>query len=294
MPVLLAALMLVGFRTPAAAYGRESLGASSTGPCVEMPGVPDLFWSRGCLTQTFNDQLFSVLDLLSEGEVRDAFSAAFATWAAVDCDGRKPFSVQQASGVTKTSTAEFLHDSVNEAIVVARTREQWADLEDHDSAALAITSLWHNKNTGEILDVDMELNLGIGPINDCVKYSCTGAMVDLQNTITHEGGHLLGLGHSAVANTTMSAENTVAHQTSKRTLASDDKSGYCALDLPPYDCTGSACVCPPPPIIPTHTAGSCGCRIAGQAHTDASWFVLGASVFALRWVRRRKRQHQFS
>lgn len=261
-----------------------------SGPCAETEGVPLLHWTRSCVTYVFNDQLFSRLPLLTEAEIRKTFNQSYQTWADVDCgDNRSPFFVEQADGTTMTSKAEFVYDEPNEAIVVARTRSEWAALPNHDPTALAFTLLWHDKNNGEILDVDMELNTGAGRFANCDK-GCSGAMVDLQNTITHEAGHLLGLGHTSVRGATMTT-TAIGAETEKRTLEADDKMGYCALELPEFMCEGSKCSCPPPPIYPSqHTVQSCGCRTLGdvQPRTHSRAMLAGSALLGLCVARRRR------
>jgi hypothetical protein len=277
---------------PAAAFCRESLESQSQGPCEEDPGVPFLFWKRNCMTYRFNQQFFDLVPLLSEAASRQVFKDSFQAWADVAC-GRRPFFVQQFAGTTATSKAEFLYDVVNESIVVARTKAEWMNLKDHDSTALALTLLWHDKVTGEILDVDMEVNTGAGRFTDCEKQRCTLQMIDLQNTITHEAGHLLGLGHSPVMGSTMEASTQSNPETTKRTLEADDRAGYCALNLPtPPTCGGGDCVCGAPEIVPSRrTIRSCGCSLPGTASSAGAPFAalacaLGLGVFARRRRRR--------
>ncbi len=281
-----------GFASRARAYCRENVKAQAMGACSASADVPDLFWTRSCMTYVFNDQLVSRLPLLSEKELRDGFNESFATWQAVDCGkGRKPFYVEQTTGFTTTDKAEFLFDVMNESVIMAKTRDEWATL-DQDANALALTLLWHDRDTGEILDVDMELNTGAGRFANCDK-PCGRDMMDLRNTITHEAGHVLGLGHSTVQGATMFADAPDG-ETQKRTLEPDDELGYCKLDLPEFTCPDAACQCPAPEIYPSkRTVKSCACTTAG-AGGSAPVMGLGLLVglvgiaFA-RGLRRRKR-----
>ena len=278
----------------AAAFCRESLKSSAGGDCEEEPGVPFLTWKRGCMTYRFNDNFFTLIPALSETAIRETFTKSFDAWAAVDCGGRNPFFVQQASKATATSAAEFLYDAVNESIVAARTRAEWSKLKDHDDSALALTLLWHDKATGEILDVDMELNTGAGRFNDCDKIRCGANMLDLQNTVTHEAGHLLGLGHTNVPGATMEPSTNSNPETLKRTLERDDIDGYCALKLPEWKCSGASCSCPAPPIVPSRmTVRTCGCRVLGarSAETPAAWLCAGGVLALVMWRIRRNRRN---
>jgi hypothetical protein len=275
----------------ASAFCRESVMSEPSGPCTETPGVPLLHWTRDCVTYVFNDESFQKLAPMSESDVRATFETAFQTWADVDCgDARSPFFVEQSRATTETSKAEFVYDEPNESVIVARTRSEWSALPNHDPTALAFTLLWHDKNTGEILDVDMELNTGAGRFSDCTK-GCSSNMVDLANTVTHEAGHLLSLGHTSVRGATMTT-TAIGSETEKRTLESDDKKGYCALDLPEFECADKDCMCATAPVFrskpETH---SCSCRTAGARHAGAPVIPLALSIGAvlLRTRTRRRR-----
>jgi hypothetical protein len=297
-----ALLMLVGFAITAAAlpaaralaYCRETVDTSATGPCIEEPDSPRLTWSRPCMTYVFEEHAFERMPLLSEEEIRSTFQTSFNTWAATTCDGREPFLAVQDPGTTDTFDSVFVYDVPNESIVVARTRSEWAGLEQ-SSVALALTLLWHDVNTGEILDVDMELNTGAGRFANC-DASCGRDMMDLENTITHEAGHVLGLGHSTVDDSTME-EAASDGEIKKRSLEPDDLAGYCSLDLPSPDCDAGACVCEDPPIFPSQrSVTTCGCRLIGtntlgtntpgtSTQDTGAWTLLCAAL-ALAWRQR--------
>lgn len=281
--VALAAFLLVA-PDPAYAYCRESTTSGPGGDCSDSSGVP-LYWGRSCMAYVFNKQSFS---RVSKGEtfVRQAFASSYQTWADVQCSSTPsaPFLVAQDSGTTSTSAAEFLYDQPNESIVVFRTGNEWVRLPDHDTLALALTLIWHDKKTGEILDVDMELNGGAGDFTDCSQGCRSRSNIDLQNTVTHEAGHLLGLGHSDVRGATMRPSTGASTETEKRTLEADDRAGYCALDLPEGPCAGASCTCSEAPVYASHrTVSTCSCHVAGRQtpREREAAVALAAGVFAI-------------
>jgi hypothetical protein len=277
--------------THASAWCRASDEQGPEGECVQSPKLPFLFWKRTCTTYHFNSNFFDRFDMLSEDEIRSSFRAAFDVWAAVDCDGKTPFLVEQLSGTTSTASSEYLRDKPNEMVVLALDRKEWSQLPDHSPRALALTLMWHNKKTGEILDTDMEVNLGAGEFADCVANSCTSGELDFQNTITHEAGHVLGLGHSTDTSATMAAQTVGAVDTQKRSLTPDDEKGYCALELPEATCTGSSCSCSeekPPAPLATPLRNTAGCQITTPTNASANWAVIAAALACLMPLRRRR------
>lgn len=281
----------------AAAFCRASTATRANGPCQEAADVPLLYWERGCFSYVFHPNVFEGLSGLSEVEIRKTFQRSFDTWQAVDC-GYVPFIGQQSPELAVAEMPEFLYDEPNESIVTALTPSQWQEIEPaQPTSAFAITFLWHDTGTGELLDVDLALNLDQGPFGDCGATACADRRtVDLENTITHEAGHAMGLGHATDGDATMFPD-AMPGAIFMRDLTVDDQLGLCAIELPSHDCGGSdgdvACMCPPAPIIPSVIIreGGCLCRL-GPTRPLPAWsglVMLLGLCFGARRLRRRAR-----
>ncbi len=175
-----------------------------------------------------------------------------------------------------------------------------------DHGIVALTSVLYQPGSGRIFGADIEVNgwdgqagsptpvAGSGPAHgwyftcdkqpgwsSCTAYGQDGCyFIDLQNTITHEAGHFIGLRHpcyagslsdadlpacssnSAYAATTMYPQTSIG-DVEKRTLSDDDIAGVCA-------------------IYPENPGG-CGCGSGGAPGLLAG--VLGAMAL---WPRRRR------
>lgn len=138
------------------------------------------------------------------------------------------------------------------------------DPQPADRATIAITTVTHNPNTGQIHDADIEFaawngnNFGQAlepspstPAPNGWYYTCgTDAprcglygqegctYVDLQSNATHEVGHFIGLAHpcSLTAHDCTSLDRPLVMypaampgDTSKRVLTADDRAGLCAI-----------------------------------------------------------------
>jgi MYXO-CTERM domain-containing protein len=179
----------------------------------------------------------------------------------------------------------------------------------YDSSALALTSVSASTVTGHIKDADIEVN-GFFMWADLVAHpeldTPNTKFQDLQNALTHEMGHLIGLDHTCVApNTTPRPVDNLGNpvpdcntappdivdttmfpsatpgDTSKRTLSADDQQAVC--DIYPVS-ANLPCIAPPDP-----EPSACNCAAGpGGAGAGAGLAAAAlASLFALRARRRR-------
>jgi uncharacterized membrane protein YgcG len=107
---------------------------------------------------------------------------------------------------------------------------------DHGAAILAMTLLTYDAQ-GRLLDTDIEINafsyLTLVDAPPCtpghISQSCVGN--DVQNTVTHELGHALGLDHSPDPTSTM-FDTAPIGETSKRVLDPESRQFICDVYPP--------------------------------------------------------------
>jgi len=155
----------------------------------------------------------------------------------------------------------------------------------YDPASPALATMFA-RTTGEIVDVDIEVNAYHFYWADRVAHPDPPepSSYDLQNVLTQEIGHMLGLDSPcfipgggptrpndnagqpvpdcATAPTSVQAStmfpSTTPGDVGKRTLEADDRAGVCAIypaAANPCPSGGSACACPPPPADGGQDAG---------------------------------------
>jgi hypothetical protein len=162
---------------------------------------------------------------------------------------------------------------------------------DGDPLQIGLTTTTFSRCTGQILDSDIELNAADfrftvedGP--PCSGGSRDGCVdTDLENTLVHEIGHVIGLGHSADPQATMYARSPDG-ETAKRDLAADDREALCTI----YPADGPTLVCEPVEGCPTGSQGGSGSGIGcGSAAGAAGMAGLGVLLPLLGWRRRSAR-----
>ncbi len=259
LPVALVLLVLPG---RASAYCQMTTdGGAQVGdaPCVER-GEP-LVWEDTCLSYAIDARGSVWMDY---PEVEAAVDAAFAAWQNVDCDQRVVGSGNPPNVIFKPlqpSTCQRAEFNTTGNVNTIAFLDPWQDPcaeegEAYDPFAFAVTVVWHNTSTGQILDADMMVNDQLatrfnagGPYDDCPDSGCPAGSpgvpgpADLRSIITHEAGHFIGIGHSDIEEATMFA-STERDSVDKRTLELDDINAICDI----YPPGGLDASCDPTPI----------------------------------------------
>jgi hypothetical protein len=184
--VLSAVLAVVSLEPSASAYVRA----------VTSTGVP-VWWRSPFITMQMD--LTNPSPVLGVDQFANAAELAAQAWShdAIACS-----SVSLGIQKDLTDPLEIGRDGKN---VMLFHRDRWCHSpvsEDPEGLtcyapnALAITTLTKQTSTGEIVDADMEINAVNYEWGDLVANpELAGTVVDFQNTVTHELGHVLGLAH---------------------------------------------------------------------------------------------------
>jgi hypothetical protein len=234
-----------------------------------------------------------------------AIRKSFQTWAAVSCTNLS-FPEEPLSTAATARVVGYFDGTTNHNLVLFRTQacrtavpagdacrtqggcgNAW-DCWEHGDGVIATTTTTSNRRTGEILDSDIELNDAPPATGTkftfttvdglpCTLPGETGCVrIDVQNTVTHEAGHWLGLDHTPIQSATMYA-SAPSGETSKRILAPDDIDGICTIY--PRGAATVTCIASPP-------GGGCGCS---QTQTGPG-AVLGVLLVLLQMGRRSRRK----
>lgn len=274
--------------TPAHAWCRMTTSQrqpSPGEPCILPDPTTDppeqfLEWTRPCTGITLSSVAPS--DDMTEMEVLGVVERSIATWEGVDCEG-SPLGVDIQILEEQSTCVEPLYRDDGGNVNTIMFVQDWGD-RMYDPAAFAVTTVWHRRSTGEILDADMEVNERRGPFGICPPEGCLDdRVVDLENVMTHELGHYLGLAHTADPEATMFA-SAVAGETVKRDLAADDVEGICAI-YPPGRPAGECDYTPRGGLV-LHCEE--GCSVSAPGTGSGSTFALPILAAALLGLRRRR------
>ena len=285
---------------PGAAFGYKRTTAGNGGPC--------LFWStRG---HSYMIDARGTPDVPANTAF-DAVRRSFQAWAGISCSDLV-FPDLGVSSDPADRKVGYVAGAFNRNLVLWRTAScalggapqndpcQTAggcgntyDCWDKGDNVIAVTTTTFNRTTGQIYDADIELNGAahgngssafVFTANDgppCSSPSQTGCIhYDIQNTVTHEAGHSIGLDHSLKESATMYAfapEGDVA----KRSLDTDDSDAICAI----YPKGAPTATCVGDPVVLTQTGssngGGCGCSSRGGG-APVEFILAALGLVALR------------
>jgi hypothetical protein len=320
LPAALALFVTLVAGAPAHAFVRSTT----------MGGNSPLFWKESCVPVTIYLNGFIEKTKLSKEGVIKSIAASAQAWG--------PDDVTCGAGGTEHPSLEIVptlaladtpgptgYDARNSLIF--RT-DNWTmggkiDGKAYSDSALAVTTVIARMD-GHIVDADMEINavnnsrawVNLDPGVQVDFAHDTRDFFDLQNTITHEFGHLIGLDHTCftfdpmmpklrpaddmgnpvpdcggagaglVADTTM-YDTAMSLETSKRTLAFDDMRAVCTIyppGVPREACTLDSpvgCTIAAAPVVPRPASGRPWAPLAA-----AGLLAVGVVVRARRRARR--------
>ena len=126
------------------------------------------------------------------------------------------------------------------------------------STSIAVTTTTYSTNTGVIFQAGIELNDATQHFAVLTASSTCTTDNDIQNTVTHEIGHLLGFAHETDPTSVMFASAQPC-EISKRTLNTGDSLGLCTV----YPAGSPSVPCGDPPR--NEVAGSCALANVGAS-----------------------------
>jgi hypothetical protein len=252
-------------------------------PVTNCPSGTPIWWPQYCISYSMQYQASKKVDLATATATAEK---AFGVWQNATCPfgGFPSIKVDHPFGPVACDVHEYNQVDGNANIILFHD-DAWPYMNGSD--VLALTTVTFSKKTGDIYDVDMEINsmqpLSTTPVVDPEAY-------DLQSIMTHEAGHFLGLGHSLDPQATMWTQYSTGTD-SFRDLSDDDIAGICAT----YPPTDQAQVCDYMPrqgfspdcgIYPAG-AGSCAVTRASmgagtRGASPATWLLACAALAAKR------------
>jgi hypothetical protein len=269
-----------------------------------MSNLP-LAWKSPCVKLRF--LLGSRPPGLTEETFRTAVGEAAAQWSSGQLACTKMVIELAASSDSKAFVdGDRVNNVQFRTDFWGRNAKDVKDRVPYPANALAITSVFAEKSTGVIVDTDVEINAMSALWGDVVANPALRKSTnthDLQNTLTHEFGHVIGLDHTCdgggqsnmfdnaglkvpscpgsaeIQETTMAAI-VMPGDTLRRTLAADDQKGVCEI----YAADGV------PPVCPEDNGGGCNMSSTRtRTRSSLAWAALG-SLASLAFIWRRNRR----
>lgn len=231
-----------------------------------------------------------------------AIDQAFASWQAVS-DGCSDFRFERGPriadprvgrGTESENVLTFRETDCGDVVAVSdpclasgtcgNVHKCW----DHSSGTIGLTTVTYSTRTGIAVDADVEFNASGFLFTTITSPACapgqeapTCAAYDVQNTATHELGHVLGFDHVDTPTSTM-APTAPLGETSKRVIDEGTAAGFCQTyprGQPPVPCDELGVL--RSRIIASNT-GTFGMTCVSSATAGAPLALLGLLTFARR------------
>jgi hypothetical protein len=223
----------------------------------------------------------------------DAVSAAdqaFRTWIDADCGGGARPGIRTMNLGPVACNRREQRTGAGSANIIMFRDGPWPH--ENANVTIALTTVSFEEDTGEIVDVDIEVNAHDWQLT--VSPSTGGT--DLVAALTHEVGHFFGLAHSNVPDATMGPD----YSSDMRQLKDDDVQGFCFVYRPfqsePASCNpipedGFSPLCASDQRAPTCTASAIDHRGDGPG---AKELVGVGAILVVGWARRRRRKPEIT
>ncbi len=284
---LVAALLLTSHEAQAFCRSSTCRGADCERDENNCPvlgdGIYPLYWPTSCVGYSLQQKLTEKLD---PEKVRAIIQKSFDAWTNVKCPGggTSLLSFRQFDD-TPCNVSKYVKDGPNINVILFQDDD--FPYRDEDNT-LGKTTVTYDKNTGAILDADIEINSAFNE----VTVSDKRVVYDLESIMTHELGHFIGLAHSTVDGSTMFYAYNPG-ETSLRDLSDDDIAAVCTVYPPDSEAS-----CSPEPhggldTCPPEEDSGCAAAVR-RPGASASGVMLGGLGLALlaraRQSRRRRRE----
>ncbi len=235
---MISLLVALALAQPSSAFVRSRVKQSEQ--CLWWPAGTNITWhpnSTGNPVTTGNTEI-------------DALTKAFASWRRVT-DGCSSLTLTDGAPTSSRKIGWIPSSLSNENVLLFRLKSCsttvgasdgcWKegtcanlyDCWDQQAAALAITTTSYDGESGQIHDSDVEFNAqsfyftandGSACTQSTLSQNCVA--FDVQNTATHEIGHMLGLDHTSAPNSTMNPTAPLG-ETAKRVVDTGTQSFVC-------------------------------------------------------------------
>ena len=267
--------------------------------CAPMLDRLPLRWHRRCSSISLSASAAS--HALSPAQVTSVLRRSLDVWQNADCGGST--TGLEVTILAETNACTVATHNTNgrnvHSLIFIGDADVWSRVREHDLRAFAVTYVWHERTTGEILDVDMEINEARGVLQDCPAAGCmdcppegcggaSGGPVDFGNVLTHELGHYFGLSHTTSdhRDATMFAQAPFG-EIIKRDLTADDIDAICTT-YPPGTLPASCDTTPSGGLGLDCQSGACGCAAPGADHRGSTGLAGTALALGMALARRRR------